>query len=631
MLLAPASTTAPAASFANRAAFLARWVGIALLLLFTAPVVVALVVVAVWFVIPSAHGRGRHLRPLIAPAIGGFAGLGAWMLLSGRSPLDDGLVAQLMLAEALVFSSAMPAEDPIRRWLAGVGPLAFGVGPSLALAAAWKISRRPADETIPKRVAELARNGAEHPDDGVLLGFTANGDPVSLTSRELSAHMLVAGATQAGKSTLIKRHVEGICRLGHSVLVLDGKADPALAAFLRGLNPQTQVWVPGAQVVPLDLLGGSPSEFAAKLIDVHRWTEPHYRAINHRYALQLGTYFALGGEARTPGTVVRLLVPDNLDAAADALSTRLLRTGDTTRAEAALAITTYTADLLKDPTRRLVIAGLADRFAGIVEGALAGCLDDAPGAVRLEAVLAAPGPWYLGLPGDTMPDEVAALGAWLLRELARIAHYRRSTPGCDPQAHVIVDELSALGHGALHLEPVLARARDAGIAVVVTTQALADVRALSATLPDQLLANTGVQVFFHMRDREASWAASALGSGEAEQEMLSEDVDGEFVRRSRRTLTAPLVPARVLEGFGVGDAMLSVAATATGGARRLERFRVALPGHAARSPSIRATLLAVSASVLVAALVLATGLLNRPSTLSSCQATQRALKLHCRR
>ena len=319
--------------------------------------------------------------------------------------------------------------------------------------------------------------------------------------------MLVAGATQAGKSTLLKRHIEGICRLGHSVLVLDGKADPALAEFVRDLDPRTIIWAPGRSVAPLDLLQGNPSEFAAKLIDVHRWTEPHYRAINHRYALQLGAYFALSGEARTPASVVRLLVPDNLDAAADALSTRLRRTGESARAEAALAITTYTADLLKDPSRRLVIAGLADRFAGIVEGALTGCIDDGPGAVALETILAAGEPWFMALPGDTMPDEAAALGAWLLRELARIGHHRRSAPECARQAHVIIDELSALGHGALQLEPVLARARDAGIAVVATTQALADVRALSQTLPDQLLANTGVQVFFHMRDREAAWAA----------------------------------------------------------------------------------------------------------------------------
>ncbi len=605
---------APAPSRADHMAFFARWFAVATLVLFAGSFAVALIFVAIWLLMPSVKGRGRDLRPLLAPAAGGWVGLVASGFLNDRSPLEDGLVAQLLLARALLFGSGGLGDDAIGQWLTRIGPLAFGLGPSFALAAAWKISRRPMDDHMPRQVADLARDGAEHPRDGVLLGFRVDGRAVTLRSSELAAHMLVAGATQAGKSTLVKRQVEGLCRLGHTVLVVDGKADPALPAFLRELDPRARIWIPGGQVTPLHLLGGSPSEFAAKLIDVHRWTEPHYRSINHRYAVQLGTYFALSGQARTPAAVIHLLVPDNLDAAADALSTRLRRTGKTAEAEAALAITTYTAELLKDHTRRLVIAGLADRFAGIVEGTLGGCLDDAPGAIQLETVLRAPGVWYMGLPGDTMPDEIAALGAWLLLELARVAHYRRSAGVVDLQTHVVVDELSAFGHGALHLEHVLARARDAGIAVVVTTQALADVRALSSTLPDQLLANTGIQVFFHMRDREAAWAASALGTGAAEQETLSEDADGGIVRRSRRTFTAPLVPARVLENFGVGDAILSAAATITGGERRLERFRVALPGNAAsgssRSSAWRSRLCAASAGVLVATLVVGVGLLN---------------------
>jgi hypothetical protein len=605
---------APAPSAPDQGAFFARWLAVATLLLFAGPLAVALIVLAAWWLTPSVRGRGRDLRPLVGPAVGGCIGLAAWSVLSSRSPLEDGLIAQVMLAKALVTGYGGVADDVIGPWLTRVGPLAVGVGPLLALAAAWKISRRAADDEIPRPVANLARGGAEHPADGVLLGFRADGRPVSLRSRELAAHMLVAGGTQAGKSTFVKRQVEGLSHLGHVVLIMDGKADPGLPTFLRTLNPDARIWIPGAEAPPLHLLGGSPSEFAAKLIDVHRWTEPHYRAINHRYALQLGTYFELSGQARTPASVIRLLVPDNLDAAADMLSTRLRRAGETARAEAALAITTYTAELLKDPARRLVVAGLADRFAGIVEGGLSGCLDDAPCSVRLETMLAAPGLWYLGLPGDTMPDEIEALGAWLLLELARVAHYRRSAGASDVQAHVVVEELSAFGHGALHLEHVLARARDAHIAVVVTTQALADVRALSSTLPDQLLANTGVQVFFHMSDREASWAASALGSGEAEQETLSEDASGSFVRRSRRTFTAPLVPARVLENFGVGDAILSAAATVTGRERRLERFRVALPGPprrgTSRSARAAARVLAVSMGALVAALVLVLGVLN---------------------
>jgi hypothetical protein len=67
--------------------------------------------------------------------------------------------------------------------------------------------------------------------------------------------------------------------------VLDGKDDPGFTTFLRELDPSAMTWAPPGQAPPLHLLGGTPSEVAAKLIDVHRWTEPHYRAINHRYAL----------------------------------------------------------------------------------------------------------------------------------------------------------------------------------------------------------------------------------------------------------------------------------------------------------------------------------------------------------
>ena len=95
-----------------------------------------------------------------------------------------------------------------------------------------------------------------------------------------------------------------------------------------------------------------------------------------------------------------------------------------------------------------------------------------------------------------MRDEAAALGAWLLLELARVAHERRRSHNI--QAHVIVEELSAFGSFLFHLHRLLARARDAGIAVTATTQALADVAAISDTLPDQMLANTGVQIFLHM-------------------------------------------------------------------------------------------------------------------------------------
>jgi hypothetical protein len=173
-----------------------------------------------------------------------------------------------------------------------------------------------------------------------------------LRDRELAAHMLVAGGTQAGKSTLIKRHIEGVRRLGHAVLVLDGKADPQIAAFFRALDPHARIWTPSNHGPPLHLLAGlrrnSPPSSSTCIVAPSRTTGRSITAT----PFSSGTYFARSGEARTPASVVRLLVSDKLDAAAGALSTRLQQAGLAAGADAALTIATYTADLLKDSTRR---------------------------------------------------------------------------------------------------------------------------------------------------------------------------------------------------------------------------------------------------------------------------------------
>ena len=97
--MAPSALTSPTQTSSSirsgllgeQAASLVRLFCIAILFLFTAPVLVALAIVAVWFVFPSPHGRGRHLRPLIAPALGGCLGLALWMLLSSHSPPADAI------------------------------------------------------------------------------------------------------------------------------------------------------------------------------------------------------------------------------------------------------------------------------------------------------------------------------------------------------------------------------------------------------------------------------------------------------------------------------------------------------------------------------------------------------------
>src|SRR5207249_2736389 len=106
----PVSVRPPTPSTVDQGTFFAKWVGAAVLLLFVGPSAIALIVLVIWFLIPSIRGRGRDLRLLLGPTFGGCAGLAAWTLMSHRSPLEDGLVAQMMLIKSVVF------------WLGCAGP-----------------------------------------------------------------------------------------------------------------------------------------------------------------------------------------------------------------------------------------------------------------------------------------------------------------------------------------------------------------------------------------------------------------------------------------------------------------------------------------------------------------------------
>ena len=210
----------------------------------------------------------------------------------------------------------------------------------------------------------LAPPGPPRPCGGVLWG-SPHGQTGVAVARACRPHAR-GGCHECRKEHAFKRYVEGLTGLRHGLLLIDGKADPELAAFIAGLDDAAYIWFPGEAQRPLNLLGGTPSQFAAKLVDVHHWTEPHYRAINHRYALQLGTFFSLSGKPRTPANVLRLLAPEDLDAEADALASHFRRSEESRpRGKVHWGLPDTLRSCLKYPARRLVISGLADRFAGI--------------------------------------------------------------------------------------------------------------------------------------------------------------------------------------------------------------------------------------------------------------------------
>src|SRR5579871_3914568 len=220
-----------------------------------APVVLVSAVLVLLWLIPAGHGRGRDARALLGPSVGGLVGLCAVGLLRHQFLLADYLMTEVSLGLSLTGWQVESPSVLLRSWLSSAVPLSLGIGPLIALTVAWRISRRPAPESPSPSVIRLAQSGLPHPCGGVLLGLGLTGKPVLLGPRELAAHTLVAGATNAGKSTLVRRYVEGLTGLRHGLLLIDGKADPELAAFIADLDDAAYIWFPGEAQRPLNLLG----------------------------------------------------------------------------------------------------------------------------------------------------------------------------------------------------------------------------------------------------------------------------------------------------------------------------------------------------------------------------------------
>ena len=127
------------------------------------------------------------------------------------------------------------------------------------------------------------------------------------------------------------------------------------------------------------------------------------------------------------------------------------------------------------------------------------------------------------------------------------------------------------GSSARHLRGLVGRAREAGLAVVMATQGLTDLRSVQPALVDQVLQDTAFQVAF----RQGSPADAALMEslfGLHWTDDVSRRSDG---LSTRRAVERPRVPADEWKnGLDKGDAWLRVAPIE--GHWRQERIRVVL-------------------------------------------------------
>ncbi|WP_432951289.1 type IV secretory system conjugative DNA transfer family protein (plasmid) [Kribbella sp. CA-253562] len=405
------------------------------------------------------------------------------------------------------------------------------------------------DQPVPGAVP--APRAASTADLRLRLGGRASDASVyELEGAAVLMHMLVIGPTGFGKTTTINRltwettGADTARHLGNSHIMFDLKGDVEViedrAAMAAAAGKRLHVITldgRGATSSYNPLKHGTPDEISNKLMQSEEasadggFSEPYYRAIGTRW-LQLACRALVDLVDREVQLVdgrrrrawrrdlpdlVRLLHPDRMSRVVAELSPQ-------------------TADLLnnfivveggedKDFARSL--SGIYHRYAAISESAAGAVLVDQPGGLDLYDAIQ--GGDYVVFSLDAATDKAAArrIGNLALQDLTNIGgrlqaeKFRYTGRSC----FVVVDEFSALGGSAL--EAFYARARGAGIIAAISTQSVADLRAVSPEFEEAVKTNGNVVILHQQKGEAADDWAKWIGTRQVYKETLqvSDDAD----------------------------------------------------------------------------------------------------------
>ena len=356
------------------------------------------------------------------------------------------------------------------------------------------------------------------PSGAIALGSDRDGQSVLLSDRQLSAHALILGASGAGKSTTLLKLLTEYVNWGRPVVAIDMKGSPtfarALADAATAAGRPFALWTPDGPSAWNPLAHGNPTELKDKLIATERFTEPHYQRAAERYIQTVlqALQHAQPQTAPTLEQVVEMMDPRRLPG--------LLRRAPRPFAE---RVQDYLAAL--PPDQLSAIRGLATRLAIITEahtGRFLGAAgpDVADMDVRaprpdvadidVRAALAGDQVVLFSLNSSTYGKLSAQLGALAIQDLVAAAGHRLVQPARGGQAVIGIDEFSALDSD--NVISLLARCREAGVSVLLSTQELADLDRLARGLRDQVLGSTAVKIA-HRQEVPASARTIAQMAG----------------------------------------------------------------------------------------------------------------------
>lgn len=319
-------------------------------------------------------------------------------------------------------------------------------------------------------------------------------------------HALILGATGAGKTVSQAAIAQAYVLAGLPVIVIDPKGDPYLRAVLadaaRRRGRRFTEWSPSGPSVYNPFERGGPTEIADKCLAGHRWTEPHYELATQRLlGMVLAAMRSAGIWPPSLSQIVAHMDPERLDALASKVG-----------GETAERVCAYVDSLSE--RAKADLGGGRDRLAVLADGELGRWLDPEPEdgpPLSLERSLREGDVVYMNLDADRYPAASKLLAAALVIDLVTLTADLQGRP---LGGLVVIDEFAALA--AEQVSRLFARARSAGLSIVLGAQSLADLRGAnpddpSDTLTEQVLSNVEFTIAHRIGDPDSAERLARLG------------------------------------------------------------------------------------------------------------------------
>lgn len=433
--------------------------------------------------------------------------------------------------------------------------------------------RRPLDSA--RRWAAERRSGS----GGLLradlpIGRDRRGELVCVPrgSAESGAHVLIPGATGAGKSTSLGALlVEYVVRSRFGAVVIEAKNDSALkhsaeAAARAGGAPFRLVAPEGSWGYD-PLATGTVDERSERLVAAQTWGSEDadfYRQASSPFLRLVLRGLEAAAQPATLRSVAEHCGPDQLENLVCELQAPALRR----------ELTSFAAGIHADEKR--AIAGLRARLLNLATSEFASAWLDPqrPGVqtVGLGEAIAGREVVYFRLDTDRTGNVGRAIGQMVMLDLGAVAS---SMMGNGVGTFVAIDEFGAIEAPAL--DRLYTRGRAAGFSVALGTHSLADLRAAGPAVRERVGATTAAIICHRLGGQEdAEWVAQAIGTVPTWETTTRTNGLGLASGEGTRTRGYRFeVNPSELQRLGRGEAM--VARLAEAGARRSARVAVVPP------------------------------------------------------